>query len=88
MSQQPPLGPILPSRLHDADGDAVKQKAQEERKEELEAQAMGKKDPARQSLQQTTEAQHGESAGASQHVAENAPDFIGSPQPTMMMRLI
>ena len=39
--QQPLLGPVLPSRLHDAEGDAVKQKAQEEIREELETQAMG-----------------------------------------------
>lgn len=31
-SAQPPVGPILPSVLHDADGEAVKQKANEERR--------------------------------------------------------
>ena len=44
-SAQPPVGPILPSMLHDADGEAVRQKADEERKEESETSAMGKEDP-------------------------------------------
>ena len=44
-SAQPPVGPILPSMLHDADGEAARQKANEERKEESETSAMGREDP-------------------------------------------
>eukprot|EP00435_Cladocopium_sp_Y103_P015276 s4186_g3.t1 len=44
-SDQLPSEPILPSMLHDADAEAVRQKAQEELKEEIEIQAMGHEDP-------------------------------------------
>lgn len=43
-SSAEPVGPILPSVLHGADGEAVKQKAQEEKREEGELQAMGVED--------------------------------------------
>ena len=39
-----PAGPILPSAFHDADGEAVKEKAQEEKREEAEMQVMAKMD--------------------------------------------
>ena len=71
LSQQPPLGLVLPSQLHDARGDAVKQKAQEEIREELEMQAMGDNDPAQQFLKRPMDGQQDESGQMSQHGAEN-----------------
>ena len=50
-SQQQPLGPVLPSELHDADGDAAREKAEEEKKGEKEAKAMGSEDPINELLQ-------------------------------------
>jgi len=43
-SSAEPVGPVLPSALHGADGEAVKQKAREEKQEEGELQAMGAED--------------------------------------------
>ena len=37
-----PAGPVLLSAFHDADGEAVEQKPQEEKREETEMQAMAK----------------------------------------------
>ena len=54
----PPVGQILPSAFHDADGEAVKQKAQEEQREEAEMQAMARMDtPSQQDQQQVPPAQ-------------------------------
>ena len=39
-----PAGPVLPSALHDPDGEAVRKKAQEEQREESEMQSMAKMD--------------------------------------------
>jgi hypothetical protein len=52
-SQQPPLGPVLPSVLHDVDGEAVRKKAHEEQREEQEKQAMGNEDQGRRPLRPT-----------------------------------
>jgi hypothetical protein len=41
----------LPSELHDADGDAAREKAEEEKKGEKEAKAMGSEDPINELLQ-------------------------------------
>ena len=50
-SDRAPIGPVLPSALHDADGEAVRKKAQEELREESELKSMEKQDhpaPAQQ----------------------------------------
>ena len=39
-----PIGPVMPSSFHDADGEAVRAKAQEEKREEGEQQLMGVED--------------------------------------------
>ena len=43
-SDRAPIGPVLPSALHDADGEAVRKKAQEELREETELKSMEKQD--------------------------------------------
>ena len=71
-SQQQPLGPILPSQFHDADGDAVRKKAEEEKNEEKESKAMGSEDPINKRLQDSSNTLPGEVAGNPQQIAADA----------------
>ena len=57
----------------------MKQKAQEEIREELEMQAMGENDPAQQSLKRPMGGHRDESGQASQHGSEDVAYSIGSP---------
>ena len=71
-SQQQPLGPILPSQFHDADGDAVRKKAEEEKNEDKESKAMGSEDPINKRLQGSSNTLPGEVAGNPQQIAADA----------------
>eukprot|EP00435_Cladocopium_sp_Y103_P004244 s3391_g1.t1 len=51
-SETAPAGPVLPSALHDADGEAVRKKFQEEKREEGETEAMGHEDARGRLFQQ------------------------------------
>ena len=70
--QQQPLDPILPSQFHDADGDAVRKKAEEEKNEEKESKAMGSEDPINKRLQDSSNILPGEVAGNPQQTAADA----------------
>ena len=78
-SQQPPLGPVLPSVLHDVDGEAVRKKAQEEQREEKEQQAMGSEDQGQEPLRPTGETAQTQTAAGGKHDGVHIPVSAGNP---------
>ena len=73
------MGPVLPSVLHDADGEAVRKKAQEEQREEQEKQAMGNEDQGRRPLQATGDTTQKQAAVEGKDDGVHIPGSSGNP---------